>query len=105
MTHLRMDSTNGEVRVQLEIESDGAVETDFNSHLFKDALVSLIEEAPVDFWIKDEDELKPEEFWASILGAVARSYRAAQDTPFDDDVTNAAVLREIVDCLEGLDYL
>ncbi|MBK8138164.1 MAG: hypothetical protein IPK52_20510 [Chloroflexi bacterium] len=48
--------------------------------------------------------MKPEEFWASILGAVARSYQPPR-TPFDEEVTNAAVLREIVGWLEGLDYL
>lgn len=105
MAHMKMESHGEEVHVQLEVESDGAVETHFNSHLLKDALAQLIEEAPVDFWLKDDGELKPEEFWAAMLGSVARSYRASQDVPIVEDATNAAVLRELIDWLEREEYL
>jgi hypothetical protein len=100
-----MGSTNGEIQIELEVTSDGAVETHFSSHLLKDALSLLIEEAPVSFWMKDDGELQPEEFWSAMLGAVTRSYRASQDVPIVETASNAAVLRELIDWLEREEYL
>lgn len=105
MAHMKMESHGEEVHIQLEISSDGAVETHFNSHLLKDALALLIEEAPVDFWMKDDGELKPEEFWAAMLGAVARSHIASLDVPPDEATSNATVLRELIDWLDREEYL
>jgi len=105
MAFLKMESNGEEIHIQLEIESDGAVETPFESHLFKDALVHLIEEAPVDFWMKDDGELKPEEFWAAMLGAVARSHRASLDVPPEENIGNATLLRELIEWLEREEYL
>lgn len=105
MAHMQLESTNGEVRVKLEVESDGAVETPFSSHLLKDALAQLIEETPLDSWMKDDGEVQPEEFWAAMLGSVARSHRASQDVPVAENASNAAVLRELIDWLEREEYL
>gem|GEM_PF-1151561 len=105
LAHMKMGGHGEEVHVQLEVESDGAVETHFNSHLLKDALANLIEEASIDFWMKGDGELKPEEFWRAMLGAVARNYRASQDVPIVENAGNAAVRRELIDLLEREEYL
>jgi len=105
MAYMKLKSRSEEIHIQLEVESDGAVETDFSSYLLKDALVNLIEEASIDFWMKDDGELKLEEFWAAMLGAVAHSYRVSQDVPIAENVGNATVLRELIDWLEREEYL
>lgn len=105
MAQLHTQSTNGEIHIRLEITSEGAVETAFGSHLLKDALVHLIEEAEVGFWIKDDGELQPEAFWAAMLGAVARSELASRDVQPEEHTSNAAILRELIDWLEREEYL
>ena len=107
MARMTMESHTNDVHVHLDVEAAGPAEAAFNSHLLRDALAHLIEEAPVDFWIKDPGELKPEAFWAALLGAVARSYRVsvAEIEPIDETVGDAAVLRDLLDHLEAEEYL
>ncbi len=105
MSFLKLESNRDGIEVHLEAESDAAVETPFSSHLLKDALILIIEEAPVTFWEKDDGELNPEEFWAAILGAVSRNYRYSLDVPPDEDVRAPEILRQMIDYLEQSEYL
>lgn len=105
MAYIKTESKGQEIHVRIEAESDGAVVTPHSSHLFKDAMGHLIEKAPIDYWGKDDGELKPEEFWAAMLGAVARSYAANLDTSLAENAGNPAILRELIDWLEREEYL
>jgi len=98
---MHMETTNGEIRILLEVQSDRAVESDFSSHLLKDALVELIQEAQVDFWMKHEGELQPDEFWFAMLGAVANSYRVSRSIVLDDNMSDTALLLELIEGLHG----
>lgn len=105
MAYIKTENKGEEIHVRLEAESDGSVETPHSSHLFKDAMGFLIEQAPIDYWGKDDGELKPKEFWAAMLGAVARSYVASLDIPLAENTGSPAILRELIDWLEREEYL
>lgn len=82
-------------RLQLFFGSEASTDTYFKSHLLKDAIVRLIEEADVSRWIKHDNEIQSDAFYTAILKAVAKRYRV--DIPYPtDDQTDADILRLIL---------
>ena len=49
------------------------------SHVILEAIETLIECADISFWIKFDDELTPEEFFASVLTRLAMAWKGYRD--------------------------
>lgn len=91
-------------KLQLFFGSESSIPSYFRSHMLKDALVYLIEEADIGGWMKYKEELEPHEFWAAILKAVATSYRSESPFPTDDE-SDGDLLRQLLSELEEEDNL
>jgi len=90
--------------IHLKIQSQTERDTPLGSHLLKAAIVSLIENADLERWEKNHEELSAHEFFAVILGAVAQRYNAGLREPMDDVATHT-ILQDLIDELQAEDYL
>lgn len=86
-------------KLQLYFGSETAKSTYFKSHLLKEAIVHLIDDADLTGWMNHPDELQPPEFWEAILRVIAANYR--YDVPYPtDDQSDFDMLRQLLGDLE-----
>lgn len=88
-------------RLKMYYTSDTAMSSLGSSHLRTEVLEWLIEEADLSFWMKNDDEVQPEEFWTRILRSVANSIRV--DYPELESMSDADVIRGTLRDLEHPD--
>ena len=99
--HFILNSIREDHRLQLYFGSESSIESPFQSHLLKDAIVSLIDGADLGLWVKEKKELQPEDFWAAILKAVAASYRF--EIPHETDIySDYDLIRQLLTELEAM---
>ncbi len=104
MEDMTIKKQGDRLNIYLKITSQSEYKSHLGSHLLKDALVSLIEDADLTGWEKNAGELAPQEFFAAILGAVAHRYNADLPQPMDD-VASHTILQDLIDQLQSEDYL
>jgi hypothetical protein len=104
MDDMTIKKQDKRLSIHLKIASSSEHKSPMGSHLLKAALVSLIEDADLAGWEKNEGELAPQEFYAALLAAVARRYNAELPTPMDD-VAPHTILQDLIDHLQAEDYL
>ena len=65
-----------DISIHMKIKVNSSTGSYFKSDIYTRAIMHLIEAADTDLWQKNDAELQPDEFYAGILGAVARHYAA-----------------------------
>lgn len=89
----------------LQYASETAESTLCGSHRLTEAVELLIEESGVNWWIKHDDELDPQEFWLRILKSVATSCRMEYDGDDEEELSDADIIRWFLPDLENINSL
>jgi len=95
MKESHIDLNSEEFKAEIKVFSTWPDGTE--SHAYAQLITELIDNAATDFWEKHPRELQPDDFYATILNAIARCY--AFMAP--DDVADSArnLLIEYIDHL------
>lgn len=104
MADMTIKEHRSNLDILLKIQSQTEKDTPLGSHLLKAAIVSLIENADLTRWEKNHEELSAHEFFALVLGAIARRYNASLREPMDDVATHT-ILQDLIDELQAEDYI
>ena len=96
--HFIIRASDEDYALQLYYGSATANPSFFGSHLLREALVHLIEEADTTGWQKSDNELDPEDFWLAVLRAVARSIQSTY-TEFNTE-SSSELLKPFLDSLD-----
>lgn len=81
-------------KLQIHFGSHKSPYTFARSHMIKDIIVTLIENADTGFWVKNDSDLRPEDFWKAILDAVADS--VSYELPFEGEFTRKQLLQQLL---------
>lgn len=83
--------------LKAKINMDSTLPDGTESHAYAQLITELIDNAATDFWMKHPAELEPDDFYALILSAIARSYAFMHPVEVADSAHNLLI--------EYIDYL